>query len=82
MTVLVNDNTSFKVAIAVRVGSVPEVHAHATILAVRRSHEVGVVETGAILSIGNDGIVFTTATFKVVLLEITSELSEAVSETR
>lgn len=79
MTVLVNDNAGLKVAITVRIGSVPNIHTHATVLAIRRSHEVSVVKTRTVLSVCNDGVIFATATLEVVLLEVPSELSEAIS---
>jgi len=65
-----NDDASFEITIPVRNGSVPQVHAHATVLTIWGGHEVGIVEAGAILSVGNDSVVLSTTTTEVVLLEV------------
>jgi hypothetical protein len=75
---LVDDDASLEVAVSVRQSRVPEVHAHASILTVRWGHEVGIVESRAILGIGDDGVVTLAATSKVVLLEVPRDFVEAV----
>lgn len=74
-----NDNASLQVSVPVRVRSVPEVHPAATILTIRRRHEVGIVITAAILSIGDDGVVLCASTSKVVLLEVTGNFIKTIS---
>ena len=72
------DNTSFKVAaVAIMVwkGGILEVHPHAPILPIRRSHEVGVVESGTILSVSNNCIILGA---KVVLLEIACKFVKSI----
>lgn len=77
VSVLVDDNTGFEAGVAVGGGSVPDVHAHARLLAIGRSGEVGVVGARAVLGVQDD-IVGTTATSTVVVdLEVTSNLVEA-----
>jgi hypothetical protein len=76
---LVDDDTCLEVTITVGDGSVPEVHAHATVLTIGRGHEVGVVISGTVLSVGDDTIVLASTTTEVVLLEVTSDLIEAVA---
>jgi hypothetical protein len=56
-----------------------EVRTHPTILPVRWCHEVSVVKPGAILSISDDGVILSTTTSKVVLLEISSDFIKAIS---
>ena len=68
---LVDNDTSLQVTIPVGGSGVPEVHPAATVLAVRWGHEVGIVESAAVLSIGNDTIIFLATSTKVVLLEVT-----------
>ena len=67
----VDNDTGLQVTVSVRVSTVPEVHPAATVLAVGWGHEVGVVESTTVLSIGNDAIIFLTTSAKVVLLEVT-----------
>jgi phage tail sheath protein FI len=67
---LVDDNAGLEVTVPVRERSVPEVHAHAPVLAIGRSHEVGVVEPGAVLRVGDNGVVLGTSATEVVLLEV------------
>ena len=76
---LVDNDTSLQVTIPVGSSSVPDVHPAATVLAVRWGHEVGIVVTATVLSIGNDTVVFLTTSAEVVLLEITRQLIESVS---
>jgi len=79
MTQLMDDNACLEITISVRYRSVPEVHAHTTVLTVGRSHEVGIVETGTVLGVSNDGVVLSTTTTEVVLLEIARHLIETVT---
>jgi hypothetical protein len=73
----VDDNTCLEAGVALRSGSIPDVHAHARLLAIRRSGEVGVVGARAILGVQDD-IVGATATSTVVVdLEVTGSLVEA-----
>ena len=76
---LVDDDASLEIAVAVRVRSVPEVHPAATVLAVGRRHEVGIVVTRAVLRVRDDGVVLLPTTTEVVLLEVTRDLVEAVA---
>jgi hypothetical protein len=77
VSVLVNDNTGFEAGVAVRRRPVPDVHAHARLLAIRRSGEVGVVGSRAVLSVQDD-IVGALATSTVVVdLEVAGGLVEA-----
>jgi hypothetical protein len=76
VSVLVNDDTSLEAGVTVGSRSVPDIHAHARLLSVRRSGEVGVVGTRAILGV-QDGIVSATAASTVVVdLEVTGSLVE------
>jgi len=70
VTQFVNNNTSFEVAITVWKVGIPEVHPHAAVLPIRRSHEVGVVESGTILGVSNDCVILFASSTKVILLEI------------
>jgi hypothetical protein len=73
----VDDNTCLEAGVALRSGSIPDVHAHARLLAIGRSGEVGVVGARAILGVQDD-IVGATATSTVVVdLEVTGSLVEA-----
>jgi len=76
----VDNDASLQVTIPVRVSAIPEVHPAATILTVGWGHEVGVVESTAVLSIGNDTIVFLTTSAEVMLLEVTRWLIESVTK--
>jgi hypothetical protein len=77
--VFVDNNTSFEAGIALWGGSVPNVHAHARLLAIRRSGKVGVVGTRTILGVQN-GLVGTTAACTVVVdFEVAGSLVEAKS---
>jgi hypothetical protein len=77
---LVDNDASLQVTIPVRISGVPEEHPAATVLTVRWGHEVGIVVTTAILSIGNNTIIFLTTSAKVVLLEIARWLIESVTK--
>jgi len=77
VSVLVDDNTCLQAGIAVGGGSVPDVHAHATLLSIRRSGEVGIVSSAAVLSVQNDFVVAATAVAVVVDLEVTGSFGEA-----
>jgi hypothetical protein len=76
MSVFVNDDTSFKARVAVRRRPVPDVHAHARLLAIGRSGEVGVVGSRTVLGVQDD-IVGAFATCTVVVdLEVAGSLVE------
>jgi hypothetical protein len=70
VTQFVDYDTSFEVAITVWKGGTPEVHPHAAVLPIRRSHEIGVVKSGTILGVSNDCVILSTSSTKVILLEI------------
>jgi hypothetical protein len=76
---LVDDDTGLKITISVRKSGVPEVHAHATVLTVGWGHEVGIVISGTVLGVGNNTIILASTTAKVVLLEVTRDLIEAIA---
>ena len=76
---LVDNDAGLQVTIPVRGSSVPKVHPAATVLTVRWGHKIGIVESAAILSIGNDTVVFLTAPAEVVLLEVARCLVESVA---
>ena len=67
---LVDNDAGLQVTIPVRGSSVPDVHPAATVLTVRWGHEVGIVEPAAILSIGNDTVIFLATSAEIVLLEV------------
>lgn len=77
MSVFVNDNTSLEAGVAVGSRSVPDVHAHARLLSIRRSGEVGVVGTRAILGVQDDIVGAKAASTVVVDLEVTGSFVEA-----
>jgi hypothetical protein len=77
---LVDNDASLQVTIPVRISSVPEEHPAATVLTVRWGHEVGIVVSTAILSIGNDTVIFLTTSAEVVLLEVARWLIESVTK--
>ena len=77
---LVDNDASLQVTVPVRVCTVPEVHPAATVLAVGWGHEVGIVKSTAVLSVGNDTIVFLATSAEVVLLEIARWLIESVTK--
>lgn len=79
MSVFVNDNTSFQVTVAHRGYDIPDVHAHLSVLTIRRSGKVGIIIARAVLGIGNDSIAANTA-YRVFLLEIASNFIESISE--
>ena len=68
---------TLEVAIAVGRRRVPDVHAHAPVLAIRRGRKVGIVGPAAVLGVGDDGVVTFATLAKVGLLEVASELVEA-----
>ena len=72
-----DDNTSLEAGVAVGGRSVPDVHAHARLLAIRRSGEVGVVGARAILGVQDDIVGATAASTVVVDLEVTGSFVEA-----
>ena len=74
-----DDNTSLEAGVAVGGRSVPDVHAHARLLAIRRSGEVGVVGARAILGVQDDIVGATAASTVVVDLEVTGSFVEAES---
>lgn len=75
-----NDNACFEISISVRCRSVPQIHAATTILTIGWSHKVGIVVTAAVLSIRNDGIILSTTTTEVVLLEVAGDFVKAISK--
>lgn len=77
VSVLVNDNAGVEAGVAVRGRPVPDVHAHAALLSIRRSGEVGIVSSTAVLSVQNDFVVAATAVAVVVDLEVTGSFGEA-----
>jgi len=79
MAQLVNDDTGLKVPITVWNGGIPEIHTHATVLTVGRGHEVGVVESRTILCVSDNGIILSSSTTEVVLLEISRNLIETIT---
>ena len=81
VTQFVNNNTSFEITITVRKSSIPEVHPHAAVLPIRRSHEVGVVESGTILGISNDCVIPLASSTKVILLEVACKFVKTISKT-
>jgi hypothetical protein len=82
MTEFVNNNPSLQVPIAIWRSSVPQIHPAASILTIWWCHEVGVVESTAILSVCDDSVILLTPTTKIVLLEIAGNLVKAIPETR
>lgn len=75
-----NNDTSLQVAIAVGIGSIPKVHTAAAVLTIRRCHEVGIVEPGTILGIGDNSVVLRTSTTEIVLLEVTCDFVESIPD--
>ncbi len=82
MRQLVNNDASLQIAIAVRVRRLPQVHPAPTVLPVWWGHEIRVIESGTILGICNDGVVLLATTSKVMLLEVTGDFVEAITEYR
>jgi hypothetical protein len=76
VSVLVDNNTSIKGAITLRVASIPQEHSHTSRLAIRRRREHGVVGVSSILSHENNLVVALTTRTVVVSLEVTSLLIE------
>lgn len=76
---LVNDDTGFKIAIAVRVCSAPQVHPAPTVLPVWRGHEIRVVKSRTVLGICDNGVTLRATASKVVLLEVAGDLVKAVT---
>ena len=75
----VDDDTGLEITISVGNSGVPEVHAHATVLTIGWGHEVGIVVSGTVLGVGDNTIVLASTTAKVVLLEVTRHLIEAIT---
>lgn len=71
-----NDHTGIEAGVAVRGGSVPNVHAHARLLTIGRRGEVGIVGTRAVLGVKDDLVVAATAGTVIVHLEVASSLVE------
>jgi hypothetical protein len=82
MTEFVNNDSGLQVSVTIRTSSVPQVHPAAPVLTIWRSHEIRVVESTTILSVGDDRIILLTATAEIMLLEIASNFVKAVSVTR
>ncbi len=76
---LVNDDASFKIAVAVWVCSVPYVHPTPTVLPVWRSHEIRVVKSRTVLGICDNGVTLLAPASEVVLLEVAGDLVKAVT---
>ena len=76
---LVDNNASLQIAIPVWGCGVPDVHSAATVHTIGRCHEVGIVVSAAILSIGNDSVVLLTASAEVMLLEVACWLIKPVT---
>ena len=79
MAQLMDNDTGLEITVAVGVGGVPEVHPATTVLTVRWGHEVCVVVTTAVLSIGNHTVILLATTTEVVLLEVARFLIETIS---
>lgn len=79
MAQFVDNNASFKIAITVGGGSVPKIHTAASLLTVRRCHEVRVVVSAAVLGVGNNCIIALATAAEVFLLEVTGDLVESVT---
>lgn len=79
VTELMDNDAGFKITVPIRQGSVPEVHAHATVSAIRRGHEVCIVVSRTILGISDHGVVLSSSASEVVLLEVPRHLVETVS---
>lgn len=77
--VLVENDTGVEGAVTVGGRLSPEVHAHASVLAIRGSGKVGVVGARAVLGVQDDHVVATAALVVVVGLEVTSSLGETES---
>lgn len=77
MGVFVDDDTGLEGAIPVGGGQGPDVHAHAAVLSIGGSGEVGVVSAGAVLGVEDDEVVALAALSVVVDLEIAGRLGEA-----
>ena len=79
VSVFVDDNTCFEAGVAVGGRSVPDVHAHARLLALRRGGKVGIVGARTVLGV-QDGLIGSTATSTVVVdLKVTGSFVEAES---
>ena len=76
---LVNNDAGLKIAVAVRVRGVPEVHSAPTVLPVWGGHEVGIIVSGSVLSVCNDCIPFFATTTKVMLLEVTGNFVKTIT---
>lgn len=75
----VNNNAGLKIAIAVRVRGIPQVHPAPTVLPVGGSHKVGIIISGTVLGICDDRIPFHATTSEVVLLEVAGDFVEAIT---
>jgi len=73
----VDDDASLEGAVAPWGRLSPDIHAHATRLSIRRSSEVSIVSSGAILGVQNDKVTALASLAVVVGLEVTSSLVEA-----
>ena len=78
VTILVLDDIILKITITVGGGECKDVHAHAAVLAVWRAHEVGIVGSGSILGVANNGVVTESTLAKVVRLEVASLFVEPI----
>lgn len=75
-----DNDTGLQVAISVGIGSIPEIHTAAAILTIRRCHEIGIVEPGTILCIGDDSVVLRASTAEIVLLEVACDFIESIPD--
>jgi len=82
VTVLVDDDTGFEVAVSEGSSSVPNVHPHSRLTSIRRGHEVGIIGTRPVLGLTDNSVSAKSASSKVVHLEISADLveSEAVEQ--
>ena len=74
-----NNDAGLEIAIAVRVRGVPEVHSAPAVLPVWGGHEVGIVVSGSVLSVCDNGISFLATTTKVMLLEVAGNFVKAIT---
>lgn len=74
-----NDDVVLKGTVPLRASKIPEEHSHSSALTIRRSGEVGIVGTSAVLDTDSHTIGALSALSEVVDLEVESRLGETVS---
>jgi hypothetical protein len=79
MRQLVNHDTRLEVAIAVRIGRVPDVHPTPARLTVGRRHEIRIVVARTVLRVGDHRVVLFTPPSEIVRLKVARHLVKAVS---